>query len=59
MNIELSTDQANALLQLMDAGVKATGLQSARAAAIILTKLEAAAAAEASNAPALFPETEQ
>jgi hypothetical protein len=59
MTITLTTEEANALAQLMDAGVKATGLQSAKAAAAILTKLEAAAAADASAPSTLSPEIDQ
>jgi hypothetical protein len=46
MNIELTVDEANALAQLLDAGVKAVGLQGVKAAAAILAKLEAAASSE-------------
>ena len=45
MILELTIEEANSLAQLLDAGVKATGLQGVKSAAAILTKLEAAAAA--------------
>jgi hypothetical protein len=42
MRIELTEDEAQALVGLMDLGVKAGGLQVAAAAAVILQKLNAA-----------------
>lgn len=44
INIELTQDELQALAGLLDAGVKATGLQGVKQAASILTKLEAAVA---------------
>lgn len=42
VTITLSQDELTALAALLDAGVKATGLQGVKQAAAILTKLEAA-----------------
>lgn len=44
IKIELTQDELTALAGLLDAGVKATGLSSARPAAVLLGKLEAAVA---------------
>ena len=44
IKIELTQDELTALAGLLDAGVKATGLQGVKQAASILTKLEAAVA---------------
>lgn len=44
VTITLTQDELTALAGLMDAGIKATGLQGVKAAASILTKLEAAVA---------------
>lgn len=44
MNIELTNDEANELIKLMDAGVRQSGLQSAAIASTMLAKLQAAAA---------------
>ena len=44
VTITLSQDEITALAGLLDAGVKATGLQGVKQAAAILTKLEAAVA---------------
>lgn len=55
MNYELSENEVTALLQIMDAGVRATGLQHAANAAFLANKLRApwveaaAAAAEAAT----------
>ncbi len=45
ITIELTQEELQALAGLLDAGVKATGLQGVKQAASILTKLEAAVAA--------------
>ena len=45
ITIELNNEELQALAGLLDAGVKATGLQGVKQAASILTKLEAAVAA--------------
>lgn len=42
MQIELSTEEANELIKLMDAGVRQGGLQSAGIASAMLAKLQAA-----------------
>ena len=44
INISLTQEELTALAGLLDAGVKATGLQSVKPAASLLTKLEAAVA---------------
>ena len=44
INIFLTQDELTALASLLDAGVKATGLQNVKHAASILAKLEAAVA---------------
>ena len=44
--IELTQDELTALAGLLDAGVKATGLQGVKHAASILAKLETAVAAK-------------
>ena len=44
VTITLSQDEITALAGLLDAGVKATGLQGVKQAAAILTKLEQAVA---------------
>ena len=43
MTIELTNEEANALGALLDAAVKATGIQGAKAAVVIFEKLEQAA----------------
>ena len=50
IKIELTNDELQALAGLLDAGIKATGLNSVKAAASILAKLEAAVAV-ANKAP--------
>lgn len=50
MNITLTTEQAQELLQLADAAVRAHGLQLARQAARVMDMLDAAAAADAADA---------
>ena len=45
INIALTQEELTALAGLLDAGVKATGLQGVKHAAAILTKLEEAVAA--------------
>ena len=42
ITVTFSQDELTALAALLDAGVKATGLQGVKQAAAILTKLEAA-----------------
>jgi hypothetical protein len=42
MKLELTDDEAQALVGLMDLGVKSGGLKVAAAAAVILQKLQAA-----------------
>ena len=49
VNITFSQDELNALGQLLDIAVKASGLQGAKPALAILAKLEEAVAA--ANAP--------
>jgi hypothetical protein len=44
INIFLTQDELTAFASLLDAGVKATGLQNVKHAASILAKLEAAVA---------------
>ena len=46
MKIELTNEEANALANLLDVAVKATGIRSANAALVIFQKLEAAAKVE-------------
>jgi hypothetical protein len=43
MTLELSTEEATALLNFIDLGLKATGLGSAEAAVILSKKIKAAA----------------
>lgn len=50
ITINFTLDEVQALAALIDAGVKATGIQSVKAAAVLIAKLEAAVAA--ANAPA-------
>ena len=45
IELKFTQDELNALTALLDAGVKATGLQGVRAAAHLLGKLEDAAKA--------------
>lgn len=49
MHITLTTEQAQELLQLADAAVRAHGLQLARQAVRVIDMLDAAAAAETAN----------
>ena len=49
ITVTLTQDDLNVLSALIDAGVKATGLSSVKAAAALLVKLEAAVA-EANSA---------
>ena len=44
ITIEFTLDEIQALAGLIDAGVKATGIQSVKAAAVLIAKLEAAVA---------------
>lgn len=46
MKLELSTDNAQTILQLADAAVRAHGLQCVRQAVTVMDLLDAAAAAE-------------
>jgi hypothetical protein len=55
MNIQLTTEEANDLIKLMDAGVRQSGLQGAPIASVMLSKLEAAAQ---SAQPTTQPTTE-
>ena len=55
MKLDLSTDQAQTILQLADAAVRAHGLQCARQAVTVMDILDAAAAAEQAN-PQAAPE---
>lgn len=50
VTVTFSQDDLNALTSLIDAAVKAQGLQATRPALIIMSKLEAAV--QAANAPA-------
>jgi hypothetical protein len=49
MNIELTHDEAQALVRLLDIAVKAGGLPVAQAAWAIAKKVDAAAAADANE----------
>ena len=49
MNITLTTEQAQELMQLADAAVRAHGLQLARQAVRVMDLLDAAAAQEAAQ----------
>lgn len=49
MKLELTTDQAQAILQLADAAVRGMGLQCARQAVNVMDLLDAAAAEEAAQ----------
>ena len=51
MNITLTTEQAQELLQITDAAVRAHGLQLARQAVRVMDMLDAAAAETANPAP--------
>lgn len=46
MTIELTKEEATALVQLIDLAVKSGGLQVANAALVLMSKLDAAAKAE-------------
>lgn len=50
MTLELSTEEATALLNFIDLGVKATGLGSAEAAVILSKKIQEAAKAATQSA---------
>jgi hypothetical protein len=52
LNLSLNNEELQSLTALLDAGVKATGLQSVKAAAALLVKLEAAVAEANKPAPA-------
>lgn len=56
LTLTLNNDELQTLTALIDAGVKATGLQSVKAAAALLDKLEKAVAQ--ANAPQPEVETE-
>ena len=49
MNITLTNEEANALVNLLDIAVKAGGIRSASAAIVILQKIEQAAKNEATE----------
>lgn len=49
MKIELNEAEVNALLALLNAGVRSIGLQSVKSAAVLLAKIEDAAQAQPSN----------
>lgn len=51
VTVTLTQDDLNVLSALIDAGVKATGLSSVKAAAALLSKLEAAVAEANSPKP--------
>ena len=55
LTLTLNNDELQSLTALLDAGVKATGLQSVKPAAALLTKLEEAVAE--ANKPK--PETQE
>lgn len=57
MQIELTKDEAEVLVQLLDVAVKAGGLQTARAACALTDKVVAAAKAEADPADPVESET--
>lgn len=50
MKIELTTDEANVLINMLDVAVKAAGLQAAEAGLHFRKKIEDAAKAEAAPA---------
>jgi hypothetical protein len=52
LNLSLNNEELQSLTALLDAGVKATGLQSVKPAAALLAKLEAAVAEANKPAPA-------
>ena len=49
ITLKLTQDEIQALAGLLDAGVKATGLSSVKAAAALLVKLETAAQQQTPN----------
>lgn len=51
MTIDLTNDEANTLAKLIDAAVRAGGIEAARAAVPLFTKLEEAARAASAPAP--------
>lgn len=55
MQIELNEQEANVLLQLIDAATKALGLQAAEAAVVLARKVKQAAEATGPVAPAEPP----
>jgi hypothetical protein len=57
VNISLNSSELQALGALLDAAVKATGMQGAKAAVPLYEKLEAAVAA--ANTPAPVAETQE
>lgn len=61
VKLELSQEELQALAGLIDAGVKAMGLQAARPAAVLLGKMEEAVAAAnaAQEAPAPAPDNKE
>lgn len=56
IKLDLSMDEANNLAALLDAAVKALGMQGAKAAVVLMYRLEAAvAAAKADDGPIAAP----
>lgn len=55
IKLELTNDELQALVGLLDAGVKAVGLRGVKEAAALITKLEEAA----SNIPEEVKETQE
>jgi len=53
MTLDLTNEEAQALINFIDLGVKATGLGSAEAAVVLAKKIKAAA--DAANTPAPEP----
>lgn len=53
VQVSFNQDELTALSQLLDVAIKATGLQGAKAALVIVAKLEAAVAEANKNAASL------
>lgn len=49
IKIELNQEEVQALINLMNAGVKATGITSVKAAAVLIEKVEKAIEAESAT----------
>lgn len=49
IKLELTQEELNTLVSLLDAGVKAAGLQAVKAAAVLVGKIEDAANAPTDN----------